>query len=192
VGTKIGGRHRSIDILKSGDQHVPGSTRRVADTHQALLLLRAHAHDPLAMRSLRRLLADLAGFGDLSRSDDQAILDRLGGQLTAGRLKIAAPVQSVRRSHGTAAPAPAPAARAQAPPPSTKPQKGTYIIFKVIDDDTGKPIPGVKMKIKLTNGQVGEFTTDWTGTVDIRSLPSGACNVETMSYDEMLEVVEVK
>jgi hypothetical protein len=190
MGTKLGRGIREVEILKWHEKHSPGSIVQFTDPQQALRFLREYAGDPLTMRSLRNILADVPGYRDLAHLKDHIVLDRLSRLLASGRLKAASAAPAEWSATGGAvAPPPAPKEKKPAPLPPT--QKGDFIIFKVVDNDTGKPLTGVKLKVKLTTGQVGEFTTDWRGTAEIRGIPSGACDIDGMSYEELLEVVEV-
>lgn len=188
MGIKVGKDPEETELLRWHEKHAAGSFLELRDPQQAFRLLQRYAGDPLALRSLRNLLADSHG-GRLHRIRDTGVLERLSRELAAGRLKIASSAPVEWSARGGAVAPPEPAGEKKAPPPPAP--KGGFIVFKVVDNDTGKPLAGVKLKIKLTNGQVAEFTTDWSGTVDIRNIPSGSCDIQSMSCGDVLEVVEV-
>jgi len=189
MGIKLGKGPEQIEILQWHEKHAAGSSLEFSDRQQAFRLLQRYAGDAAAMRLLRNMLADLPGGSSLHRLRDARVLERVSRELAAGRLKIAAAAPLEWSARGGAVAPPEPDEQKKAPPPPAP--KGGFIVFKVVDNDTGKPLAGVKLKIKLTNGQVAEFTTDWSGMVDIRGIPSGSCDIQSMSCEDVLEVVEV-
>ncbi len=53
-----------------------------------------------------------------------------------------------------------------------------FVAFQVVDDETGRPRPGVRLKIHLPDGTEREAVTDGDGTIMIDDLESpGACDV---------------
>ncbi len=84
----------------------------------------------------------------------------------------------------------APAQAEAAPAGKTSPEL-SWVGFRVVDDATGDPIPGVALKVKLPNGEVRDFTTDAAGRIDVRDIQPGACTIEKMVDDRALEVVRV-
>src|SRR5262245_54139069 len=66
-----------------------------------------------------------------------------------------------------------------------------WIEFRVLDDDTDEPYGGVQLELKLTTGEVRQFTTDGAGRIRIDGIPAGSCDVQKMLDDLALEVVKV-
>ncbi len=76
------------------------------------------------------------------------------------------------------------------PPPKKKPEK-TWIEFKVVWDETDKPVPWVKLRITLPDGIENFYTTRPNGTVRIKDIPAGTCDIGEMIDKDALEVVKV-
>jgi hypothetical protein len=67
-----------------------------------------------------------------------------------------------------------------------------WVEFIVIEDGTNRPIPGVKLTIKLPDGSEGEHTTNEDGAVAFDPVRPGMCVVSTDLVDLRLErAVEV-
>lgn len=67
----------------------------------------------------------------------------------------------------------------------------SWVKFQVIDD-AGKPVKGVKLKLKLANGEAMEVETNADGRIELADLPSETFDIEGMVDSETLEVYEVK
>ncbi|MGD2123658.1 MAG: carboxypeptidase-like regulatory domain-containing protein [Gemmatimonadota bacterium] len=66
-----------------------------------------------------------------------------------------------------------------------------WIKLLLVDDETEEPIPGVKIRVRLSSGETGEPTTDRRGTIYIDDVPPGTIDILEILDDEGLEVVEV-
>jgi len=64
--------------------------------------------------------------------------------------------------------------------------------LRVVDDQTGEPVPGVKLKITLPDGAVETHTTDQDGVIVIDDIDPGTCGILKMIDDEAYEVVRVE
>ena len=76
------------------------------------------------------------------------------------------------------------------PPPKKKPEK-TWIEFKVVWDETDEPVPWVKLRITLPDGIENFYTTRPNGTVRIKDILPGTCDIGEMIDKDALEVVKV-
>jgi hypothetical protein len=160
-----------------------------------LHFLRGFLLDPMSMRGLRDMLGDNGRFCDLSRLSDHQAIDELAWHLLHGHFRII-PCRLLRRG-------PVPlagrdgAAEADeeddrpSPPSSATSDTDNWIRFQVIDDGTEEPIPRVRLKVKLPSGEVRDLTTDADGTIEIKSLPAGTCDIQNMIDDAAFEVVRV-
>jgi hypothetical protein len=86
----------------------------------------------------------------------------------------------------------------QVPPPPAKPggkepakEKKTWIEFKLVDDQTGKPYSGVRLRITTPDGIENFYTTNSSGLVRIEEIDPGTCDVGEVLDDDALEVVSV-
>jgi hypothetical protein len=77
------------------------------------------------------------------------------------------------------------------PPPPPKKQEKTWIEFKVVEDGTGKPVPGVRLRITTPDGIENFYTTNASGLVRIEGLEAGTCEVGEVLDNDALEVVAV-
>jgi hypothetical protein len=85
-----------------------------------------------------------------------------------------------------------------APPPTPPPKKDEppkklhWVKFQVLDDETGKPLSGVVLKIKLPNGSIGQYSTDSSGMISFDPVDPGTCDIQKMIDSDALEVVRVE
>lgn len=77
------------------------------------------------------------------------------------------------------------------PPPPPKTKEKTWIEFKVVEDGTGKPVPGVRLRVTTPDGIENFYTTNANGLVRIEDLESGSCEVGEVLDNDALEVVTV-
>ena len=76
-------------------------------------------------------------------------------------------------------------------PPAATAATTHQIEFKLVDEDSGEPVGGVTLKLKLPSGEVREVTSGGDGKIKITDLDAGNCDIEGMSDDEAYEVVSV-
>jgi hypothetical protein len=71
--------------------------------------------------------------------------------------------------------------RAAEPPPPKK--EKTWVEFRLVNDE-GKPVPGARYKLKITDGSVREGSLDDNGSVRVPSLDPGMCEISFLDYDQ--------
>ena len=143
------------------------------DIPTAMSFLRTFQDDPVQMAAIRSLVADHAI--DVQRMDSEQVLTQAAALLINGRVKV---LRSRRFSGGRASPdalGPKKADAVQAAKTTAKPK--AWIEFKVVDDKTGEPVPGVELTIKLPDGSVEKRTTDAGGYVEVNDTLKGNCEV---------------
>jgi hypothetical protein len=133
---------------------------------------------------LREVLAAERAYTDITGLEAQDVLAELALYLVWGRVKVVphaisrAPIQA-----GIAGQAAAPAVEEErelvAPTPNpTPPQiRVSWVKFRVIDDVTGAPIPGVTLRITLPSGRQNTYTTGADGLIAIDGIDPGTCDV---------------
>jgi len=72
--------------------------------------------------------------------------------------------------------------RRAAEPPPTKKEK-TWVEFRLVNDE-GKPVPGARFKLKITDGSVREGSLDDNGSVRVQNLDPGMCEISFLDYDQ--------
>ena len=63
---------------------------------------------------------------------------------------------------------------------------------RVVDDETGQPIAGVELTIRVPTGEVETDVTESNGMIRIDDLESGTCDILLMDDAEAYEVVRVE
>ncbi len=63
-------------------------------------------------------------------------------------------------------------------------EKGNWIGFKIIDEDTGKPIENVRVEIRDSEGRLRNKQTDIHGKVKFHNLSDGDCELVELMYDK--------
>ncbi len=71
------------------------------------------------------------------------------------------------------------------------PQAQHWIKLRILDEDTDEPVEGVTMKIKLPTGEARTFTTNKSGTIEVKGVPEGTWDIQEMTDSDALEVVKV-
>ncbi|GMU84069.1 MAG: hypothetical protein AMXMBFR47_39390 [Planctomycetota bacterium] len=62
-------------------------------------------------------------------------------------------------------------------PPLRPTEKTAWIRFRVVDDASSRPLPGVVLSVTEPNGKTFEFTTRPDGMIDIQEIDPGTCSV---------------
>jgi hypothetical protein len=164
------------------------------DELDAFCFLRRLAEDEFNRAAIRRFAVEHGFVPAPHPIGDQRLLKYLAANLITGRL------QTVRSGEwqwavtsGSQRPGEAreqeQADDEEAPPPS---DEKTWIMFEVVDDETGDPVKGVTLRIKLPDGQMRNATTDGSGMIEITDIPPGTCDIERMIDFDTLEVVAVE
>jgi hypothetical protein len=71
-------------------------------------------------------------------------------------------------------------------------EKKTWIKFEIVDDETGDPVKGVTLKVKLPDGSEVNAKSDASGIIEIKDIPEGTCDILRMIDSDTLEVVSVE
>ncbi len=182
-------------IRDAADDPETGETADLMDFSaggSALAFLQAVAADHANATTLRDLALERYRGSDISNLTDRRLLELVADELETGRLQI---IERYRLLHiGGRAQAPAGGQGGDAPfaPPvePEKPEK-TWITFEVKDDDTGQPVAGVTLAIKLPDGSVKKMATDGSGKIEIKDIDPGSCDIESMTDAYALEVLSI-
>lgn len=177
----------------------PGEVARTfRDQEAALRFLRSTSRTPSSLSTFRTLQTNGQAYGLGPVKRDEYVLKNLAHQLVSGHLLVIAEDRPYMISGGNGKsagdPPAAPAAPPETPPPVVpeEPEVETHwIIFQVLDDDTGQPIEEVDLKLRLPGGRVQTFTTRPDGTVFVQGLDPGTVDVQQLIDDEVWEVVDL-
>lgn len=192
---------QDLEIVDCHETDPGGTFLEFFDESSALNFLREFAHDYFDMLALRSILEDDLFDPNLSLLGDRKVLQELAWRLASGKIKIRTspftPEETYGGSGGTPTEPedqeeeeqeeeeePAEEAAAIAPEPD-------WIKFRVVEDETGQPVSGVTLKVKLPTGEIWDFTTDGNGEIEIKDIPSGTCAIMKMTDADALEVVQV-
>lgn len=148
------------------------------------------AGDPANMATFRRLLAEDLPAPDVLRLDDAGVLRQVAWRLDAGRWSVR-PALHAYGGGATSAPPEPPSAEAPeeaVPEPPPAADLG-WVAFDVIDDETGLPVSGVTLTLRLPDGTVRDVTTGASGSLYLSDLPAGTCDIVEMTDAHALEVV---
>lgn len=196
--------HHRLELVpwhETRERHPSVRPQSYAD---ARLLLRSLANDTANLEALRRVLRRYGSQTDLPGAADEEMLDYFARLIAEGRMRIRGELPGETPGGGTETPPPKrpkqkpqeePLPRAPAPPPRKPAAPAapettlSWIKFKIVDDETGEPMSGVKLKIKLPDGSVQELTTDGQGMIHVTDIPSGSSDIQDMFDDDALEVV---
>ena len=142
------------------------------------------------MSYLRRVTAMNYGLVDGTRLRDHDVVARAARSLVAGRLVVEELSRMTLYQRGAATVRPV---EEDAPPPEETPAASTqqetkWIRFRVVDDETDKPMANVKLSLTLSDGSQQKASTNADGIVYLNGLPDGTCDVVSIDYDETLEV----
>jgi hypothetical protein len=168
----------------------PAERDPLNDEERLLEMLRETEDDPWNRRAVRELLSHDLAETDIARLTDAEAIRELARRIAAGRFALrwsrVAPAESAEGAVAEEDPA-----AAEAPPaePAPAPPEKTWVKFQVVDDASGKPVSGVKLKIKLPDGRSEEFTTNAGGQIYIGNLDPGSCDIEAMIDSAAYEVV---
>jgi hypothetical protein len=83
-------------------------------------------------------------------------------------------------------------AASEAPPPPPKAKAKTWIEFRVLEEGTGEPIGGVRLRVTTPDGIENFYTADSSGLVRIDDLDPGQCDLGEMIDADALEVVSIQ
>ena len=193
------GQHFTMYEIKPWHAMEPGERNEGPRELQfARQFLGQFALDPIVMAKLR----DLAGHAGTPR-DDQELLETLAGDLSRGTLCV------VRtEKHLGEEPQKRRRAKHDLPPrgerlleesghtrhvpitPSKPVTDDTWIEFRLLDEDTGDPVPGIRLRLTLPDGSVCLGVTNEDGRLHTSGFPQGTCDLEQILAEEAFEVVQ--
>jgi len=163
-----------FEILEFQQSRPRDAFKKFRDRFSAIDFLRGLMREPLNMMTLRKTLAEGPFRADLSRFNDYEVLAQLAQQLVSGQVKIAlSPLPIPTWSHAEQAVEEEEAALGAAFVPET----ASWVKFKIVDDATGQPISGIKLKIKLPDGSQKELSTGVNGLIESNDIDPGTCEV---------------
>ncbi len=188
-----------------GGTHVQGAAEdepilEFQDEFYAFSFLSELADDSFNLSLLRQIAEENALVMALTRMSDARFLKYLASELVSGRIAIGHDDVRERDRRGAAKPPTSPAeetrdeddegdeAEAEAAPET---DELTWIKFQILDHETGAPVRGVTLQVKLPNGKPKSGRTDGLGIIEFTDIPSGTCNIERMIDPDGLEVVSV-
>ena len=177
---------QTIELLGSDEAPRSGEVMRLKDRSEAMVFLRSFSRDPLNVTVLRRTLGEEIGHQQVNRLRDSQVIEHLAARVSHGRIRVAV----LSSSRAVVKPRPVrdwtsrtdTVAKEQTSGPGTAPTEPTtnhWIKWVVVDDTTGRPIPGVSLAIVLPGGSETLRQSDAHGEVEIRDIASGACRVSS-------------
>jgi hypothetical protein len=139
----------------------------------ALAFLQRFTHEPDRIAEMREIIS-AAGIKPEGLADRQVIA-HLANLLVSGTVLVprvfqGGPVGITMEE--------APAAASAKAPPKPLP-KLHWVEFKVVDDETGRPIEGIELTIKLPDGRTEVRTTNAGGLIEINDTLMGECQVRS-------------
>jgi hypothetical protein len=169
------------------------------DRFAARQWLQQFRRDPMAMSSLRHMLATEGGaFRGLDRTSDDALLDQAAVMLEHGRWHVhgshgsrhAGGRQTSRNGAGTDSGADddtqetarASLIRKTTLPPETAPPALTWVEIRLVDSE-GNPVPGESYEIVLPDGSIRSGTLNGKGVARYDLIPAGQCDVRFPNLD---------
>lgn len=188
-------------IVKGHESRGKGSSLSFPDEFSARAFVRQLLREKSNTGSLRRYLLRAGFVTNLSRLDDRKLIREFARRLVSGRIRI------VRVDKGThparwAIPGGTSTQREEKPTeerPRPRPVAFTevrdteetrnWVKFRVVDDETGEPVQGVTLKLKLPSGEVGKPTTNRRGGIDLYDLTPGTVDIQEIIDSDALEVV---
>lgn len=162
---------------------------RVLDHEQALGLAARLLDDGFNERRLRALYQEACGGPPCFDGLRQSFSERLAAALASGRIRVVLRGERQRAAPGLGGD-PSQDDTQEAAEESLADKKKTHFIkFQVTDEDTGKPLPGVTVKLRLPTGELRTLTTDGQGMVKVEGLPEGGSwDLEAIESNDTLEV----
>lgn len=183
------------ELLDRYEPHPGERALRLLDPQVALELLRDLLQDPASAVALRDFIAEGVRGQGHQRLRDNEVLEHLAQRLVARRLwlvphePLLAPSspQTAQDEARTAVPDLSKTQPQPVAPPRQVKQK-TFIKFVVLDQRTGKPVPGVKLTVKLTDASVVQQETGADGMLEFNGIDPGSCDLQRITDQLALEV----
>ena len=203
---------RRVEILRLHERDAADVPMRFGDRLLTLDFLRVFMRDPMNMMTLRNALAEVFPVMDISRLTDDETLQRFSWQIADRYFELVLRVEGISHLVGVGAGESSEAGSeadseaaggadetAQEAPVTSVPaapiapqEERDWIEFRIVDDETDLPMPGIELKIKLPTGETKDYTTDANGIVHIDDLTSGTCDIVEMTDPDASEVVRVE
>lgn len=79
-----------------------------------------------------------------------------------------------------------------APVPPDEPKQSAWIRFRVVDDASEEPVPGVRLVVRLPDGAERTVATGPDGSVEIEPTEPGACDMLAVLNEPPLEIVRIQ
>jgi hypothetical protein len=167
---------------------------RFFDEREVFASLRRIIDDDLNRVELRRFAVEADLISDSRSVNDRRLLKLISSGIASGRLMAVRPGEWTRgttsgESKEKKDDPPPPPEPAPPPPPTTE---KTWIKFEIIDNESGKPVSGVTLKVKLADGGSRSATSNAAGLIEITNIPPGTCEIERMIDSDTLEVVSIQ
>ena len=184
----------AYELIASHQQREDQIALSFRDEHDAFALLRNFTQDDAAFAEIRRFASENGLLVSARTHNDATLLRLIAALLVSRQLRIVRPGKqpSIVTSGGT----PRPKKSETTPPPEPAPPppvvEKTWIKFEIVDEATGKPVPGVSLKVKLPDGESRTVTSDGGGMIEITGIPAGTCDIERMIDNDALEVVSIQ
>jgi len=179
-------------ILDSSEDVDPLSLRAFSGTGTALNFLWGFLDDPFNMSVLRDLVVTRHRRADISGLDDRRLIEMIAWELEGGRLRVTETFRLLAVRGRAQAPVEEESGDAPfTPPPEPEEAEKTWIKFEVLDEESGQPVPGVTLAVKLPDGAITKATTDGSGVIEFRNIDPGTCSIESMTDSDALEVLSI-
>ena len=164
-----------VSLLAPGEQPVKGDLVPLTDEYRARSFLEHFLFDSYDMMVLRDLYAERFGTGSVSQVSNRQIIDALARSVAAGELRVVREPEFV--PGGGRVERAEPEEPELAGPPVTETKH--WIKFKVVDDESGRPIPGVALHVREPRGLERDYTTRPDGMIEIDEIDPGTCDVKS-------------
>lgn len=163
---------QELELLERHDA-VPATSEvvRFHDRQAAEAFVRGLFEERPCREQLQALVARIDPVG-CSLRDHRGQLALAASLLATDTLRVARPVKS--HAWGGSGAKTDPAAER---PPAAEPRQDVWLELRVVDDDTGKPVPDVKLTVTLPDDAEHERSTDGEGVVDFPSTVRGSATV---------------
>lgn len=164
----------SFQIMEVYEVKSHHKLKKFRDKASALNFLYGFYNDHLNMITLRNMLRDSMSCINISRLDNFMILKQIAFRLASNQYKIAelpfilpawSDIITEMEKELTTTVA------------TTTSEDIAWIKFMVIDDETGNPISGINLKVKLPDGSQKDLSTKEDGFIEINGIEPGNCEV---------------
>jgi hypothetical protein len=167
------------------------------DVHDAFHFLARLTEDSFNEMAMRRWAEEHSLIIDPSENDWREILLQLAGLIISGRIRV---LREGDWWHSDVFGRSAVEATEQEEEEEEEEEEETpadedeltWIKFEIVDDETGDPVKGVTLKLKLPDGREVNAKSDGSGMIEVKDIPSGTVDILRMIDSDTLEVVSVE